>query len=255
MARPQKQCVDYFPHDNDASSYGTVSILFNHFGHEGISFYWQLREIVSRTETHVIRLETPDSMEETAARLRFTPERMLEILAKMAYLNVIDPKLWEYKIIWWQELVDSVADVYKNRKQAVPIKPVVSGVETIVSGKETPVSTNENPQSKVKESKVEETKVSKEINLPEWIDKELWTEFLKIRSKIKAVNSHKALSSLITELKKLKNSGNDPNKVIEQSIRNSWKDVYQLNLKDRGRNYAGRGSRVATTYTNPDDIG
>lgn len=253
MARPQKQNVDYFPHDNDASAFGIVSILYNHFKHEGISFYWQLREIVSSAETHVIRLETPDSLEETAARVRFTPERMLEILDKMAYLNVIDPKLWEHKIIWWQEFVNSVADVYKSRKMNLPTRPVVSGLETLVSSPETIVSDPQNTQSKVNKSKKKETKVSKEItpiDLPEWIDPKVWSEFMEIRKKLKAVNSPSALSKLINKLNSLRVNGN-PNLIIEQSIINSWKGIFPL--KDGGKNYGSR-ERVSSSYTNPEDI-
>lgn len=72
------------------------------------------------------------------------------------------------------------------------------------------------------------------INLPEQdlVSQEIWNEFLKLRTKLKAVNSPLAIKSLITELKKLKDQGNDPDDVVSQSIRSSWKDVYPVKSRD-----------------------
>lgn len=92
------------------------------------------------------------------------------------------------------------------------------------------------PEGKVREGKVkEETKekiLKKEIPeaLPEQdlVSEDLWKEFLKLRTKLKAVNSPQAIKCLISELNKLKAQGNDPEEVIQQSIRSSWKDVYAI---------------------------
>ncbi|MBA3755577.1 MAG: hypothetical protein H0X02_04835 [Nitrosomonas sp.] len=61
---------------------------------------------------------------------------------------------------------------------------------------------------------------------------ELWQEFLKLRTKLKAVNSPQAIKCLITELKKLKDQGHDPDEVVNQSIRSSYKDVYPVKSRD-----------------------
>lgn len=59
----------------------------------------------------------------------------------------------------------------------------------------------------------------------------LFIEFLKIRKKIKAVNSERAINNL---LNKLSNYDDETKKqMINNSITNSWKDVYEIknNLK------------------------
>lgn len=54
---------------------------------------------------------------------------------------------------------------------------------------------------------------------------DIFNEFLQLRKKLKAVNSDRAIKSL---LKKLENYDDDIKfKMIDNSIRNSWKDVYE----------------------------
>lgn len=57
----------------------------------------------------------------------------------------------------------------------------------------------------------------------------LFIEFLKIRKKIKAVNSDLAIKKLVNKLNKYED--NVKVKMLENSIVNSWKDVYELKVK------------------------
>jgi len=70
------------------------------------------------------------------------------------------------------------------------------------------------------------------INLPIYIDEELFNDFWSMRKKLKAVNSDKALQLLITKFEQFKANGEDPNKAIERSIENSWKSIFP----DRSKN-------------------
>ena len=58
--------------------------------------------------------------------------------------------------------------------------------------------------------------------------KEIWPAFIEVRTGKKAVNSPRALKMILTELKKLSNDPAIQVKIIEQSIRSSWKDVYPI---------------------------
>lgn len=73
-----------------------------------------------------------------------------------------------------------------------------------------------------------------ETKLPEYIKKELWDDFLAMRKKIKQVPTEKAKQLLLEKLEQLRMSGNDPNKVIEQSIMNNWKGLFPLNEQAGG---------------------
>lgn len=148
MPRPNKYTVDYFSHDADAGEGKTLSILFNCFGHEGISCWWLLLERVSRTRNHVIDIRNSENLEFLAAKLHFTPERLTEILNKMASLNAIDSALYHAGIIWIQNFVDRLEPVYKTRKQDLPSKPRLNGEETGLLLEETEFIIPENTQTK-----------------------------------------------------------------------------------------------------------
>lgn len=163
MARPHKQTVNYFSHDADASEGRTLSILFNNFGHEGISCWWQLLETLSRTNNHVISLNNGEDLEYLAAKLHFTPDRLNEILKKMAELGAIDKPLFEQGLIWSQNFVNRVEQVYKTRRQELPSKPTLLGKETELIKEETQLLKSETPQSKV--NKLKETKYISVFNL------------------------------------------------------------------------------------------
>ena len=161
MARPKKYTVDYFPHDAKASRGRTLSILYNHFGHDGISAWWQLLEIVSDTENHVIDIGNPENYEFLASTMRFPPEKLKPILNKMAELGAINTDLFHDGKIWIDKFIDRISTVYKIRKQELPTKPELSTTETRLSTTETELLCPENPQTKVNYSKLNYSKVDK----------------------------------------------------------------------------------------------
>ena len=61
----------------------------------------------------------------------------------------------------------------------------------------------------------------------------IFNEFIEVRKKLKAVNSDRAINTLINKLNKY--SDDVKYKMIENSIVNSWKDVYEL--KEQKNNY------------------
>ena len=70
-----------------------------------------------------------------------------------------------------------------------------------------------------------DTNTNKEIHIPDWVDSDLWNEWLDIRKKIKAKNTARAKQLLINSLTKIKEAGYDPNQAIEKAIQSSWKSI------------------------------
>lgn len=66
------------------------------------------------------------------------------------------------------------------------------------------------------------------ITPPAWLDSALWADFLAMRLKIRKPPTEKAKGLVLKELEKLRAAGHDPAAVLEQSIRNSWQDVFPL---------------------------
>ena len=72
-------------------------------------------------------------------------------------------------------------------------------------------------------------KESKEENniLPDFINKDTWNEYLKTRKK----PTPNAVNLLIKKLTEFKDSGDDPNEVLERSITNGWTGIFPLGHK------------------------
>ena len=245
MARPQKQTVDYFSHDADASEGRTLSILFNNFGHEGISCWWQLLERLSRTSNHVISLRNGEDIEYLSAKLHFQPERLKEILSKLAELGAIDRELYEGGLIWSQNFVDRLEQVYRTRKQELPSKPTLQGTETKLLVKETKLSTPETPQTILKDT------ILKDTILPDFIDKETWDDYLKTRKK----PTKRAKVLLIKKLEEFRNAGDDPNEVLKRSIMNGWTGIFPLDKKGgQSGTHQQSSRRLPKVYRTPEEI-
>ena len=172
MARPKKQTVDYFPHI--ANSGKTIFILENQFGNDGYAFWFKTLELLATTDGHVIDTGNPSEWEFLIAKTRVSEDTAREILNLLGKLEAIDNELLQVGILWCQNLVDNVSDVYKKRKVNLPVRPdknsfgqqkhEQSGVSDNGNPSTTIVSDNINPQSKVKETKVKETKVKESSN-------------------------------------------------------------------------------------------
>jgi hypothetical protein len=61
---------------------------------------------------------------------------------------------------------------------------------------------------------------------PAWINPESWEAFRAMRKSIKAPLTPYAEKLVIRELVKLKSGGHDPQACLDQSIMNSWRDVF-----------------------------
>ena len=88
---------------------------------------------------------------------------------------------------------------------------------------------------KVKNGKKEIKGEGKEFKLPEWINSDLWSEFMGIRIELKAVNSLRARNVLIKKLSAFNAQGYNPNDLIISAIENSWKSIYLPKRKSRSQ--------------------
>lgn len=66
----------------------------------------------------------------------------------------------------------------------------------------------------------------------DWIDPESWQAFCDMRKRIKAPLTPYAEKLIVRELVKLKSAGHDPQACLDQSIMNSWRDVFPV--RDKG---------------------
>lgn len=169
MARPKKQTVDYFPHM--VASGKTMFILESQFGNDGYALWFKILELIGASDGHVYDCGNSSDWQFLIAKTNLTEEKAKEILQLLAELGAIDKELWSVKVVWVQNFVENIADVYKKRKVKIPQKPNIDSfgqrkpsTKVVSDSGNSPnddiegVSDSENPQSKVKESKVKESK-------------------------------------------------------------------------------------------------
>lgn len=162
MARPQKQTVDYYPHVAKCGK--TIFILERRWGNDGYAAFHKILETLCTTDGHIINYGNPVEREYLIAKTLVPEQTLTEIIELLVSLGKFDAELWKEHKIWYQKLVDSIADVYKKRVVELPQKPFSDDrnthsqefpvTETICDG----VSGDGNPQSKLKKTKVKETK-------------------------------------------------------------------------------------------------
>ncbi len=79
---------------------------------------------------------------------------------------------------------------------------------------------------------------------PDWIGTEVWKAFLEMRKKKRAPATDRACNLIVSKLLKLSAKGNDPSEVLDQSIRNSWTDVYPIKDNEHGNRSTSRKQSV-----------
>jgi len=154
MARPKKCTVDYFPHDCHHGK--TMLIIETRYGNDGYAFWFKLLELLGGSEGHFIDLNDPPTLEFLTSVTRTTEDLAVGILNLLAKLAAIDPELWENGIIWSSNFMARIADAYRNRTEGTPGRPDYLCKKREVAG----VSDVRNPQTKLKETKVKETKTT-----------------------------------------------------------------------------------------------
>jgi len=83
-------------------------------------------------------------------------------------------------------------------------------------------------QDDVLEKRREETeKKADPIEIPDWLDVSDWKDFIAMRKKIGKPMTERASKLIISKLEKMKSKGFSPSVALQNSIVNSWKDVYE----------------------------
>jgi len=226
MTRAQKDVVSYFPHDANAGSSDTLTILQSRYGNNGYAAWFKLLEKIASSEGHYIDCRSPIKWQLLVSYLGLDEITTINMLNLLAEIKAIDNDLWGLRVIWCQNLVNNVTDVYKNRGRGNPKKPLITNGNVITTS-ENALPTGGKPQSKVKESKVKESKVNnKQFEIPNSIDKGLWNDFLEMRKKMRKPPTDRAKELLIKDLIKAKDTGDNPDLMLVNSIKNSWLGLF-----------------------------
>lgn len=75
---------------------------------------------------------------------------------------------------------------------------------------------------------------AQDADLPDWLPVDAWSDFVDMRKKIKAPLTDAAKRLAINSLEKLMQDGQRPRAVLEQSVMNSWKGLFEVKAQQRG---------------------
>ena len=183
MARPKRQTVDYFLHYCKGGK--TLYILEGKYGNDGYAFWFKLLELLGESEGHFYSCVNTTDWEFLLAKTRVQEDVANGIIDILIDLGKIDADLWRVgRILWVENLVKYLAEVYKRRRADLPRKPsLVARVipaetnsdntspgfmyaETTVNAYNNPtergLSSTETQQSRVEKSRVEKSREREE---------------------------------------------------------------------------------------------
>jgi hypothetical protein len=82
------------------------------------------------------------------------------------------------------------------------------------------------------------------VEIPSWIPIQIWKDFKEFRLRKKAPLTNRAVKKTIEELDKLRDAGNDPEAVLEQSIYRGWTGVFALKSEFKKASPQTRAEKV-----------
>lgn len=127
MGRPQKQTADWFPHyAKGTSDSRTKFILEDGWGNDGYAFWFKLLELLCRSNGHYYNCAENGNKRYLVAYMKVDEEKADAILEALVDMGKIDRELWEgAQVIWCQNLVDNLSNMYSKRTVSAPVKPVL----------------------------------------------------------------------------------------------------------------------------------
>ena len=245
MARPQKSGLDYFPLNVDMDQDDKIMLIESEFGITGFGiivkmlckiysngYFYEWGEKEQLLFSKRINVDKNEVIACINSAIKWDlfdiniyekyhiltskgiQKRFIEAVGRRKTLDIVE----EYWLI----------DVPESEKMTVNLINVdINPVNVDINEKIVDI----NSQSKVKKSKEKKSKLNNSNSAPQnYFENEkvntIFLEFLEVRNKLKAVNSERAINTLINKLNKY--DDDTKHKMIENSIVNSWKDVYEL---------------------------
>lgn len=184
MARPQKNNVEYFPFICEDGK--KMYYIEETYGNDGFATFVKLLRELAKADHHYLDLSSQSTIMFLSAKCKVSKEILLAIVNDLVELGKFDKLLWsENSIIWCHDFVDSIQDAYKKRNNKCI---TYEGLLTLLvslgvrkPSKSIP-KVSDNPQSKVNNSKEEES-IENEPPILEnrfHVIEEMYKEFTKV---------------------------------------------------------------------------
>ena len=121
VGRPRKYDAEFFPHFCNHNR--ILEIIIDKYGNNGYAFYYRLREILGKTPKHGYDANSKMKYDYLLTKTGVDSELAVLIIELLCEFGEIDADLWKIeKLIWWQNFVDSLKELYKKRRNELPTK-------------------------------------------------------------------------------------------------------------------------------------
>lgn len=160
-----------------------------------------------------------------------------ELKKRLADVNLVD-KNWN--VLKWEER-QYKSDSSKERQRKYREKQKLSKNVTVTKRHgDAKVTTQDTDTDADTESDTEKHKlktVFKRVNAL-GVDRQLWNEFIKTRTKLKATNTARALAQLANRAEEFSRNGEDIKQLFEEANSNGWKTIYEHKNRQQRRHSA-----------------
>lgn len=174
MARPERNNIDYFPH---SVSHGKkMHYLREKFNNDGYAVWFMLLEELGRADYHYLNLSDDVTLMYLSSQFKVTENLLQEIIKALVKMGDFDAELWADNLILFNaKFVASIEDAYsKRRNSCVDKNSLLLHLEGL--GIRKPSKSTRKPSKSLLEvpvnpqSKVEESKVDKDLNFKALFD-------------------------------------------------------------------------------------
>ena len=213
----------YFSHDANAQSDEKILCLIADYGFEGYGIYWLLIELMFETPATELKYELIRGL---SHRYNIDISKLSNLIKSCVLIGLFESD----KKTFWSNSLRSRKAIWaeKREKQSEGGKTAMSrrwGKVNKDKGLDKLLISSDN---KVKESKVNKSKVKENITYPDWLPLDTFNDFKEKRKEIKKPLTGRAEELAIKALARLKESGNDPQAVLEQSIMGGWQGLFPV---------------------------
>lgn len=190
MARPERNDIDYFPHEVTHGK--KMFIIENKYKNDGYAVWFKLLEELGKANFHYLDFNDEEQLMYLSSKFNVDEELLFSIVEDLAKLNAINKDLFQNnRIVFSDKFIESIQDAYKRRNnKCVTFDSLCKHLSIKCEQKQ--ISSSEKsgnkPQTKVDYNKVNNSKGENEENpitkFTEWFNSRR-KHYLEIESNFK----------------------------------------------------------------------
>lgn len=222
----------YFSHDSNAKDDPKCVLLIEQLGMEGYGIFWMLIETLRDQPNYKYPLILVPAL---ARRYNTTAEKVKTVVGGYGLFVTDENEFFSLSLMQRMETFEHKREMAriagkKSAEKRLGLNSGSTDVQQTLNDGSTYLQPN-----KGKERKVNQSKIKTYTDNPELL--ETIEEFIVMRNKIKEPMTDRAITIMLNKLSDLSKTDNGKIEILNQSIMNNWKGVYELKQPSTGNFY------------------